>query len=214
MKTSESITKIAPALLEAQRTMRAAVKDATNPHFKSRYADLATVIEATKGPLNEQGIIVLQGVTSDATGVMVETRLQHESGEWFADTLYLPVPTQTPQAYGSAITYGRRYGLQSMVTLPAEDDDGNKASEAATVRVEDGPPRKMKSAQFVEFCTAMGQATKAEALQKAFTAAILAARSIGDGEAERSFIAKKDELKALIDGATKREMAESLGSQP
>src|SRR6185369_5030633 len=84
------------------------------------------------GPLNAAGIIVLQGVTSDANGVMVETTLLHESTEWIADTLFLPVPQQTPQAYGSAITYGSRYSLQSIVALPAEDDDGNKASEAAT----------------------------------------------------------------------------------
>ena len=132
MKTSSEITKLAPALLKAQRAMLAAAKSATNPHFKSKYADLATIIDATKGPLNEQEIICLQGVTSDSTGVMVETTLMHSSGEWIADTLFMPVPQQTPQAYGSAITYGRRYGLQALVCLPAEDDDGNKASEAPT----------------------------------------------------------------------------------
>jgi hypothetical protein len=208
MRTSDSITTIAPALLKAQRAMRAAVKDATNPHFKSRYADLATVIEATKGPLNEQEIIILQSATSDATGVMVETTLLHASGEWIADTLYLPVPTQTPQAYGSAITYGRRYGLQSLVALPAEDDDGNKASEGAAVA--SGPPRAMKPAEFQSHCTAMGAATKPEALQKAYTAAVLAARAIGDEDAVQSFIRKKDEIKAMIADAQARE----LGSQP
>jgi hypothetical protein len=213
VRTSESITTIAPALVKAQRAMQAAAKSATNPHFKSKYADLATVIEAVKGPLNEQEIVCLQGVTSDSTGVMVETRLQHASGEWIADTLFMPVVQQTPQAYGSAITYARRYQLQAFVLLPAEDDDGNKASEAPTEAsrpVADGPPRRMKSAEFVKHCTAMANATKVEALQQAFTKAILDARAIGDAEAERSFVSKKDEMKQAIDAAIKFE----LGSQP
>jgi hypothetical protein len=131
MKHSDNLTKIAPALLAAQRDMTAAAKSATNPHFKSRYSDLATIIEAVKAPLNAQGIAFMQSATNDATGVMVETRLQHESGEYMEQTIYLPVPQQTPQAYGSAITYAKRYQLQSMVGLPSEDDDGEKASEPA-----------------------------------------------------------------------------------
>lgn len=129
MRTSDSISKIAAALVIAQKAMTAAAKVATNPHFKSKYADLATVIEAVKAPLNEAGITVLQTVTNDTTGVMVTTTLLHESSEWIAETIYLPVPQQTPQAFGSAITYARRYSLQSFVTLPSEDDDGERASE-------------------------------------------------------------------------------------
>jgi hypothetical protein len=65
---------------------------------------------------------------------MVTTRLQHDSGEWIEQTIYLPVPQQTPQAYGSAITYAKRYQLQSMTGLPSEDDDGQKASEPVPIR--------------------------------------------------------------------------------
>lgn len=146
MKTSNSIAKIAPALLTAQRAMTAAAKSATNPHFKSKYSDLATVIEAVKVPLNEAGITFLQACRNDTTGVMVETMLMHESGEWIAETIYLPVPQQTPQAYGSGITYAKRYGLQSLAGLPSEDDDGERASEpekADAHRVEPKDPKWM-----------------------------------------------------------------------
>lgn len=129
MNTSESIGKIAPALLVAQRAMGAAAKTSTNTHFKAKYSDFATILEAAKGPLNSAGITILQSVANDQTGVQVETRLVHESGEWFASTIYLPVPQQTPQAYGSGITYAKRYGLQSLVAIPSEDDDGERASE-------------------------------------------------------------------------------------
>ena len=129
MKITDALDKIAPALLAAQKAMSAAAKSATNPHFKSKYADLATVIDAVKTPLNDAGIAFLQTVRNDTTGVMVQTTLLHQSGQMIADTIYLPVPQQTPQAYGSAITYAKRYALQSMVGLPSEDDDGERASE-------------------------------------------------------------------------------------
>jgi hypothetical protein len=128
MKTSDSISSIAPALVKAQAAMGVAHKSATNPHFKSKYADLPAIVEAVKGPLNETGITFLQGVTGDSTGVMVTTRLLHVSGEWIEATIYMPVTQSTPQAFGSAITYCRRYGLQSLVGLPADDDDGNAGS--------------------------------------------------------------------------------------
>jgi ERF superfamily len=210
MKTSSEITKIAPALLKAQRVITHAVKAAKNDHFKSRYADLAAVLEAVKEPLNAQGIVILQPATSDATGVMVETMLLHESGEFIAETLYIPVDTASAQKFGSAQSYARRYGLQSIIGLPAQDDDGNKASEDAPPSGKASKPtapNKMATVQFVAHCTAMGNATKVEALHKAFTAAILDARAIGDSEAERSFVSKKDELKQAIEHALKLELA-------
>lgn len=125
MKTSESIVKIAPALLKSQRETGAAKKDSTNPFFHSKYADLGAVMEACKGPLNNNGITVLQPVV----GANVETILIHESGEWMSsETPIVAKSANDPQALGSAISYARRYGLQSMVFIPAEDDDGNVAT--------------------------------------------------------------------------------------
>jgi hypothetical protein len=136
MKTSDSIKELAPALVKAQADIKAAIKDATNPHFKSRYADLSSVIDACKPALNNRGIAFLQAVRSDErAGVVVETILLHTSGEWISEDLFLPVSKNDAQGVGSAITYGRRYGLQSMVGIPAEDDDGNAAVKSPAERV-------------------------------------------------------------------------------
>lgn len=133
MNMSVSITKIAPALLKAQKEIGAATKGSTNPFFKSTYADLGSVMEACKKQLNDNGIVVLQPVVSDADGVYVQTTLLHESGEWISDGLKIAPKSETnPQDQGSAISYARRYGLQSMVFIPAEDDDAEKAKKVAT----------------------------------------------------------------------------------
>lgn len=126
MKTSETITKITPAFLTAQKNIVSVIKDSSNPFFKSKYADLTAVIDACKDKLNAQGIAILQPID----GMNVETILVHESGEWFSSsTPIVSKESNNPQSLGSAITYAKRYGLQSMVLLPAEDDDGNKASK-------------------------------------------------------------------------------------
>ena len=126
MKTSESITNIITALLKAQKSMGAAKKEATNPYFHSSYADLGSVMEACKSQLNENDIVILQPIM----GMMVETVLLHISGEWMSsETPIEQKEEHNPQALGSAITYARRYGLQSMVFIPAEDDDGNTANQ-------------------------------------------------------------------------------------
>lgn len=127
MNKSESIGKIAPALVKAQAAIKAAIKDSTNPHFRSKYADLGAVVEAVKPALLAHELTFLQGVEDADNGVRVETMLLHSSGEWISSTLRIPASKQDAQGYGSAITYGRRYGLQSMCGVPAEDDDGEAA---------------------------------------------------------------------------------------
>lgn len=127
MNKSDSIKEISGALLKAQIAIKAALKDSTNPHFKSKYADLSSVIDAVKGPLNSNGITFLQPVSFNETGVCVETVLLHHSGEWISGALCIPSTKQDAQGVGSAISYGRRYGLQAMCGVPAEDDDGNAA---------------------------------------------------------------------------------------
>lgn len=130
MNTSESIAKIAPALLQAQRAITFAVKDAKNPHFKSTYADLSSVIDATKPALNEAGICFIQmPAPSDRDSLALTTRLIHESGEWIESTATCPLQKSDPQGYGSAVTYLKRYSLASAVGLYQEDDDGNAASK-------------------------------------------------------------------------------------
>ena len=132
MKTSESIIKISAALLKAQKDMEGAKKDSKNPFFKSKYADFNAVLEACKGPLNDNGITILQPHRVDSiegkTYMIVETILLHESGEFLSsETQVVVAKANDPQSLGSAQTYSRRYGLQSFISLPAEDDDGETA---------------------------------------------------------------------------------------
>lgn len=143
MNRSDTIANIAPALLEAQKEIGAAKKGAENPFFHSKYADLGAVMEACKEALNRNNITVLQPVMGDC----VETVLIHSSGEWISsETPIVQKLTRTtnrdgdvvetisdPQAVGSAISYARRYGLQSMVFIPSEDDDANNVSQGNTV---------------------------------------------------------------------------------
>ena len=131
MNKSETIGKLAEALCKAQASMGSAKKDAANPFFKSKYADLASVVEAIKKPLADNGLSYVQTTDIDESGsVVVETVLMHSSGEWLSGRLRMPVAkANDAQALGSALTYCRRYGLQAMAGIPADDDDGNAASE-------------------------------------------------------------------------------------
>lgn len=136
MNTSESILKIAPALLKAQRSMQAALKQASNPHFGSKFADLTSVIEVAQPALNDNGIVFLQPLSFHENRVCVTTILMHESGEWISDVLEVPLSKQDAQGLGSATTYGRRYGLQAFIGIKAVDDDGNAASEPVQQKAE------------------------------------------------------------------------------
>lgn len=120
---------IAKALLEAQKEMGNAIKDSSNPFFKSKYADLNAIREACMPSLNKHGIVVLQPIVHIEGKNFVKTVLLHESGETFEGlTEIVYSKTNDAQAQGSGITYARRYGLQSIINVGAEDDDGNKAS--------------------------------------------------------------------------------------
>lgn len=132
MKTSESISKIAPALLAAQKIITYAAKDSANQHFKSTYANLESVIEAVKAPLNDHGIIFLQTFSPSVSGFLsLSTRLMHESGEWIEDEMTVPLQKNDAQGYGSAATYARRYSLAAITGLYQADDDGHEASKPA-----------------------------------------------------------------------------------
>lgn len=121
---SPSIAALAAALAKAQGQMTHASKDATNPHFKTRYADLAAVWSAIREPLAANGLSVIQQVTQAEGMVGVRSVLAHASGEWVASDLQMPVAQKTPQGYGSALTYARRYSLAALVGIAQDDDDG------------------------------------------------------------------------------------------
>lgn len=129
MKQSESITDLATALCLAQAEMGGAIKDSTNPFFNSSYADLSSVIKVIKEPFAKWGLSFVQLPVTSAggNGVGVSTMLMHKSGQWLQGEYLLPMDKVTPQGAGSAITYARRYALQSLVGIPSVDDDSELA---------------------------------------------------------------------------------------
>jgi len=128
--TEKTINNFAKAFIAAQSEMGNATKDSNNPFFKSKYADLNSVREACLPALNAHGIAVLQPIVQIDGKNFVKTLLLHESGESMEGLTEIIYSKQNDaQAQGSGITYARRYGLQSLVNIGAEDDDGNKASE-------------------------------------------------------------------------------------
>ena len=112
--------KVAAALVKAQRQFSPALKSATNPHFKTKYADLSACVEAVIDALGSNGIFLSQPCHESDTGVIVETIFLHESGESFsAGKLHVPASKQDPQGYGSALTYARRYSLMAACGIAA-----------------------------------------------------------------------------------------------
>jgi hypothetical protein len=127
-------SKIAAAFVKAQLGFGKALKTSTNPHFRSRYADLSACVEAVIDALNTNGIGLLQRTYESKDGVMVETVFIHESGEVIeGGLLHVPASKQDAQGYGSALTYARRYSLLAATGLAPEDDDGNAASRKSNV---------------------------------------------------------------------------------
>jgi hypothetical protein len=123
--------EIGKALLKAQREIGPLVKTESNPFFNSKYADLANVIEVVRSPLQEAGIVLVQGACRGSEDlVLIETLLLHaESGEWVRTLVSMKPAKSDPQSVGSVITYARRYGLQALCGIAPEDDDGNAASK-------------------------------------------------------------------------------------
>ena len=150
MSKQEVITvshkSVAAALAMAQAQMGKALKSANNPHFRSKYADLASVMDACLPALNANGIAVVQPTVDDESGRYVETILLHgETGTELKCRVPLIVQKNDMQGYGSAVTYARRYGLMSMAGIAPEDDDGNAAAKAAPKgedRKPAGPPQE------------------------------------------------------------------------
>lgn len=130
MTSSEQINEIATACAKAQAVLKPAAKDAVNPAFKSRYADLASITEASR-VYAEHGVAIFQDAIANELGVGVMTRLAHSSGQWIEFGPYIvPTPKKDAHGLGSATTYAKRYALQAALQIAAdEDDDGNAAAE-------------------------------------------------------------------------------------
>ena len=139
--------QIATALVKAQKQFQPALKTSTNPHFRSRYADLSACVEAVIDALNANGIYLLQKNYDCADGVMVETVFVHESGEMLeCGIVHFPAVKKDPQGYASALTYARRYSLMASCGIAPEDDDGNAASKpVAKISATQGAWEALKS---------------------------------------------------------------------
>lgn len=127
---SDTINELMAALAKAQGEMNGAIKDSTNPHFKTKYADLSSVWDACRYPLSKNGLAVTQSVIENGEMRYLVTTLGHASGQWIKS--YLPINIEAKgvnaiQQLGSILTYLRRYGLSAIVGVSPEEDDGNGA---------------------------------------------------------------------------------------
>jgi hypothetical protein len=185
------MNKIAQAFVAAKREFAPALKTSTNPHFKSRYADLAGCLEAVNDALLDQGIALYQETSEDSTGVTVETVFLHESGETFrGGKLHVPASKQDPQGYGSALTYARRYSVMAACGIAAEDDDGNAAVKAKPTK----PAVKQISEQDLNLAlNSVAHAQTLDDLKSVYTEAIKFCGS--DDAAKAHVIAVKNQRK-------------------
>ena len=152
MEKSDSTKELATALCIVQGKLTGAKKDSENPYFKSKYADLASVWDACRNLLSENGLSVIQtNSPSGETTMILDTTLLHNSGEWIGGSLEVPLSKSDPQGLGSAMTYARRYALAAIIGICPEDDD----AEAATKR--DVKPAESKDTR-VHWCEEHGTA--------------------------------------------------------
>ena len=178
---------IATALVKAQKAFGPALKSSTNPHFKSRYADLSACVEAVIDSLNNNGIALIQQNQPSPDGVIIETIFLHESGESLnCGQLFVPANKHDAQGFGSALTYARRYSLMAACGIAPEDDDGNTASRR---------PQVNESA-LVDHLAAIEASTDQEQLKATYKAAYAACN--GDSEWQKKVIAAKDKAKAKL----------------
>jgi hypothetical protein len=160
---SQLINEIAGALAKAQGEMETAVADSVNPHWKSKYADLASVWGACRVPLSKNGLSVVQTTKESDTGkCVVITTLMHSSGQWVKSVLSAMPIKNDPQGLGSCLTYLRRYSLAAMVGVSPEDDDGNGAGEKPKQVARTKEKQKYKNFEFLAAMTVLKKALSEE----------------------------------------------------
>jgi hypothetical protein len=190
------VKEISQALVKPQKAFAPALKTNANPFFKSKYADLTVCIEAVIDALHTNGIALIQRNHDCDNGVKVETILLHESGEEFSGgILHVPALKSDPQAYGSALTYARRYSLMATCGIAPEDDDGNAASQpinkSAAPNLKPPPLSDKESAECIQ---AMNGCTDLEALKGIFGGAYTRANDLQKRTLTDVYNAKKSLL--------------------
>lgn len=163
MKRSESIKELATALANAQGDFKPAEFDGVNPHFRSKYATLTSVMNSIREPMKKNGLSVVQVVFELEKGMILETTVFHASGEWLSSDMPLYISKDDMQGLGSAITYAKRYAISAMLGIVADDDDD---ANAAT-----GKPMERESLKRpVQTDLATGPQSKADNLNSRFGA--------------------------------------------
>lgn len=202
MKMSESITTISPALVKAQALIEDAVKDSSNPAFRSKYADLSAVLAVIREPMAMNDLCVLQSPARAEGGVEVETLILHKSGEWISQSCFIPINKWDAHGTGSGITYGRRYGLMSIFCIGTEDDDGNSAVERGPVPTKKviSPVKPAPSAQ--DQAALMGKARAAAKEGVDSFRAFYKALPVSDRElVQGDFLEEMKEIASTVDAA-------------
>lgn len=129
LEMSKEIAELCKALVVAQGEFKNVIKDSDNPYYKSKYADLGSVVEMARPVLAKNGLAISQLIRPNSEVAEVETNLLHTSGQWISSTITLKPTKSDPQGMGSAITYARRYALSAILGIASEvDDDANSAS--------------------------------------------------------------------------------------
>lgn len=143
---SDDIAALADALAKAQGEIKNAAFNRINPHFKNRYADLAAVFDALRGPFSKNQLAVTQTTEIRDGGMILVTTVAHSSGQWFKSEYPLP-STARPQELGSALTYARRYSLSAIAGIAADDDDDAETAEKAVAKNGNGHNSKITEQQ-------------------------------------------------------------------
>jgi len=194
---SESIAALAKAIALSQLHVENALKSSTNPHFKSKYADLAEILNTVRPVFSANGIAIVQTPTFESGVASVETMLCHESGEFISSVCSSPVSKQDAQGIGSAITYLRRYSLAAMCGIAQEDDDGQHAvQEPQTQR--QAPSRKLSNAEREMGVADMKGAPDEAVLKQVWADYHAMAKNIGDRESCEFFTDCAKECKAAF----------------
>lgn len=197
MLKSESIAALAKAIALSQLHVENALKSSINPHFKSKYADLAEILNTVRPVFSANGIAIVQTPTFESGVASVETMLCHESGEFISSVCSSPVSKQDAQGIGSAITYLRRYSLAAMCGIAQEDDDGQHAvQEPQTQR--QAPSRKLSNAEREMGVADMKGAPDEAVLKQVWADYHAMAKNIGDRESCEFFTDCAKECKAAF----------------
>jgi len=206
MKMSETITELAMALSKAQGQIDDATKDGINPAFRSKYADLAAYRAVIREPLAVNDLAIVQLPRTMPGYVAVETVLMHKSGEFISETLEIPVSKFDAHGIGSGITYGRRYGLMSILCLASVDDDGNAAVEKTPVAAKKNEPKKSEYSdkEIVDLARLMKSVAEQgmTALSSKWRSLDQSQRDLFDPEA----VADLKEIAAAVDASKKEEV--------